>query len=140
MADLTGIRTALAENLSTLEGIKFSAYMLSNPTTPSGHLYPGGPAGDITYHMAFQDGVELWPFTVQAFVALSTDIGAQVKLDQYLASSGTQSVKAALESDRTLGGLAASVKVLSSGGYRVYPRPANDPVLGAEWHVEVYPA
>jgi hypothetical protein len=67
-------------------------------------------------------GLDKWTFTVQAFVALASDIGAQVKLDAFLAPSGSQSVKAAIEADGTLGGIVADTSVVSCTGYRVYAR------------------
>jgi hypothetical protein len=137
MADLTTMRTGLAANLSTLTGIQVSPYMLANPTPPTIHLYPGGPAGDIEYDLAMARGLDQWTFTVQAFVALAADIGSQVKLDQFIAPSGAQSVKAALESDDTLGGTVASVQVVSCSGYRIYVAEGRGPMIGAEWHVEI---
>lgn len=138
MADLAAIRAALADNLDTLTGIQVSAYMLANPTPPSIHIYPGGPAGDIEYHHAMHGGVELWPFTVEAFVPLGSDIGAQQKLDAFINSTGTQSVKLAIEADRTLGGAAQDLKVVSTGGYQTVVFEGRPPVLRAEWTVHVY--
>lgn len=135
---LTQIRQGLAANLSALQGIQVSAYMLASATPPSAHIYPGGAAGAITYDLAFQRGLDLWPFTVQAFVGLTSDIGAQVLLDTFIAPSGTQSVKTVLQSDRTLGGLVDDVQVVTCTGYHVYRREGAAPVLGAEWHVTVY--
>src|SRR4029077_10195860 len=128
-------RQGLAANLSTLQGIQVSPYMLANATPPTVHLYPGGAAGDITYDLAFQRGLDNWPFTVQAFVGLTSDIGAQALLDTFIAPSGSQSIKTVLESDSTLGGLVNDVTVVSCTGYRIYRRDGAAPVLGAEWHL-----
>jgi hypothetical protein len=137
-ATLTQIRQGLAATLSTLQGIQVSPYMLSNATPPAVHLYPGGAAGDITYDLAFQRGLDMWPFTVQAFVGLTSDIGAQVMLDQFIAPSGPQSIKTVMESNPTLGGLVDDTQVVSCTGYRIYRRDGAGPVLGAEWHLTVY--
>jgi hypothetical protein len=130
---LTQIREGIAANLAVLDGCQVSAYMLSNPTPPTIHVYPA----EIDYDLAMGRGLDKWTFTVQAFVALSTDIGAQVKLDAFLAPSGSQSVKAAIEADGTLGGIVADTTVVSCTGYRVYARDGGGPVLGAEWQVDV---
>lgn len=133
MASLTSIREGLAANLGALEGIQVSPYMLANPSPPCVHVYPAS----VEYDLAMRRGLDKWTLTVQAFVGLTADIGSQVKLDQFLASSGTQSVKTVLESDQTLGGTVSDVNVVSCTGYRVYVREGGGPVLGAEWVVEV---
>lgn len=130
---LTQIREGLAANLAAIDGCQVSAYMLSNPTPPTVHVYPG----DIDYDLAMHRGLDKWTLTVQAFVGMVSDQGAQVKLDAFLAPSGATSVKAAVESDKTLGGLVSDLQVVSCSGYRVYARESGGPVLGAEWTVEV---
>lgn len=134
MAALADIRAAIAANLTTsLEDIQISPYMLANPTPPGGHVFPA----EVLYDQAMGRGLDEWHLTVQLFVALATDIGAQERLDAYLAASGSQSVKAAIESDRTLGGAASDVRVESSSGYHTYLKPDGVGVLGAEWTVRV---
>jgi len=135
-ATLTTIRQGLAANLSTLTGIQVSAYMLSAPTPPTIHLYPA----QITYDLAARRGLDQWDFTVQAFVGDTADQGAQVALDAFIAPSGAQSVKAKLESDGTLGGIAGDVSAITCSGYRIYTREGGPPVLGAEWTVRVLAA
>jgi hypothetical protein len=130
---LTEIREGIAANLAVLDGCQVSAYMMANPTPPAVHLYPA----QVDYDLAMGRGLDQWMFTVQAFVGLSTDIGAQMKLDEFMAPSGSQSVKAAVESDGTLGGIVADTTVVSCTGYRVYARESGSPVLGAEWQVDV---
>lgn len=131
---LTQIREGIAANLATLQGCQVSAYMLANPTPPTVHVYPG----DIEYDLAMGRGLDKWTLTVQAFVGTVSDQGSQVKLDAFLAPSGALSVKSAVESDQTLGGLVSDLQVVSCSGYRVYARESgHPPVLGAEWSVEV---
>ena len=136
-ATLTQIREGLAANLAALDDVQVSPYMLANPTPPTVHLYPGGAAGDIEYDLAMRRGLDRWPFTVQAFVGSPSDIGAQVRLDEFIAPSGARSVKTVLEADPTLGGIVGGLQVVSCGGYRLYVFEGRAPVLGAEWHVEV---
>jgi hypothetical protein len=138
MVSFTEIREALAAQLAQqLTGIQVSAYLLASPTPPTIHLYPGGPAGQIAYDLTLARGVDQWALTVQAFVGPTSDIGAQKKLDQYLAPSGPQSIKQAVESDPTLGGLVHQVHVPSCAGYRQYILETAT-YIGAEWYVQVY--
>jgi len=134
MADLALIRAGLAANLGVLGIQNTSAYMLANPTPPSVHVFPAG----VEYDLAMARGLDHWTLTVQLFVALSADIGSQVNLDRYLASSGALSVKAAIESDPTLGGSCADASVTSCSGYRQFVSEGRPPYLGVDWTVEVY--
>jgi hypothetical protein len=107
--------------------------MLANPTPPAIHVFPA----DVLYDLAMVRGLDKWTFTVQGFVGFTTDIGAQVTLDLWLAPSGSGSVKVALEVDATLGGLVADTTVVDCSGYKVYVTEGRTPVLGAEWTVEI---
>ncbi len=145
MADLALIRQALAAQLAAVTGTQVSAYMLSAPTPPCIHVFPGGPAGDFEYHQALGGGVELWPFTIQAFVPDTSDIGAQKNLDAYIQSTGAKSVKAGLETRAagddtvTLGGLIHDLIVVSCTPYQRFVfEGQRAPCIGAEWHVNVY--
>lgn len=132
-ATLAQIRTGLAANLASITGLAQSAYVLSNPTPPAAEIEPGA----VEYDQAFGRGHDRWAMTVRVFVGLTTDIGAQKRLDTYLAPSGATSVKTALESDLTLGGTVQDLHVTGCSGYRVYPRQGQAPVLGAEWQLTV---
>lgn len=132
-ATLAQIRTGLAANLASITGLAQSAYVLSNPTPPAAEIEPG----PVEYDQAFGRGHDRWAMTVRVFVGLTTDIGAQKRLDTYLAPSGATSVKTALESDLTLGGTVQDLHVTGCSGYRVYPRQGQAPVLGAEWQLTV---
>ena len=57
-------------------------------------------------------------------------------LDSFLASTGSNSVKVAVESDITLGGVAQSVRVVEADNYGVYTINNID-YLGVEFTIEV---
>lgn len=130
-ASLSDIRAGMAANLATLDGIQVSPYMLASPTPPALHIIPAS----IEYDQAMARGVDLLVFTVQVFVALGLDQAAQIKLDEYLAPTG---IKAALESDRTLGGVVADVRVSGLSSYDVVALPDRGQMLAASFRVEVY--
>jgi hypothetical protein len=62
---------------------------------------------------------------------------AEDRLDEMLAPDGPQSIRAALEADRTLGGLVSDLRVVRHGGHRPYAVPGSEPALGSEWVVDV---
>lgn len=135
MTTLAAIRAGLAANLASVRGVQVSAYVLANPTLPVIWVRPA--TEPVQYHKAMGNGHDEWMMVVQAYVGTASDLGAQKKLDELLASSGATSVKAAIESDKTLAGAAADLMVTSCSGYLEYSRPDGTTALGAEWNVRV---
>lgn len=134
MAVLAEIRAGLAANLeAALSDMQISAYLLSNPTPPAIEIAPA----PIVFDLAMHRGSDELKFVVRAFVGLTTDVGAQKRLDLMLAGSGPESLKEAIESDCSLGGAIDDLRVVSASAPRVYGRDGQPPVLGAEWLVEI---
>lgn len=131
--NLDAIREGIKTRLDTIPGLQASARFMANPTPPAAHVVPG----EINYHQAMQNGHSDVTLLVQAFVATVSDVGSQMLLDRFIAEDGDYSVKTAIEADPTLGGVADDLIVLSCSGYRVYPRPQGEPLLGAEFTVRV---
>lgn len=134
MADIAAIRAGIARNLADVAGFQVSPYMLSSPTPPAAHVIPG----EIEFDKAMARGSDRLVMLVQAFVALGTDIGAQKRLDAFLAGAGTSSFKEAIESDTTLAGAAHDLRVTGIQGYRVFTFEGKGQMLGAELRVEVW--
>ena len=132
-ATIAQIREGLAANLSTISGIQVSAYLLAAPSPPAIHVVPSS----IAYDKAMARGMDIVNMTVQAFVSLGLDQGAQMALDELLAPSGVRSVKAAIESDRTLAGTVQYAWVSEMSGYNVVVIPDRGQMLSADWAVEV---
>lgn len=137
-ATLAQIREGLRVRLATIPNVQTSAYMLGQVTPPT--LQVMGP-DEVQYDLAFHRGLDQWTLIVQGFVGAVADVGAQTNLDLWLAPSGSLSVKAAIEGDRSaagaLGGLVQDLTVTTSSGYRIYQLDNSGPVLGAEWTVSV---
>lgn len=135
MATLKEIREGLALNLRTsINEIQATGYMMSDPTPPSAEIVPTR----VEYDLAMARGLDRLSFIVRIFVSFTQDLGAQMKLDEYLAPSGARSVKVALESDVTLGGTVDDLHVTEQSGYQTWAREGHPFVLGADWMVEVY--
>jgi hypothetical protein len=107
MTALTDLRTGLATRLATISGLRSSAYIPDNPTPPVAVVMPGR----IQYDTAFGRGSDEYQFTIMLIVGRVADRASQTNLDAYCASSGSTSVKAAVEGDRTLGGKALDCRV-----------------------------
>lgn len=136
MSLLGDVRAGIAANLDSIEDVQISAYVLSNPTPPVIWVRPRPESS--TYHRAMGDGLSELVMLVQAYVGTPTDVGAQKHLDRFLDLTGPDSVKAAVESDKTLGGVADDLVVQECTGYLEYQRPDGSTALGAEWQVLVY--
>ena len=132
MTLVTDIREGIAANLVAVKGLQVSAYMLSRPTPPSAHVIPA----EVSYDETMRRGMDDYILTVQVFVAYVADVAAQQRLDGFLASSGATSVKAAIESDRTLGGKVDDLRVTGASGYQVFTLDTAQ-YLGVEFRIEV---
>lgn len=131
---ITTIREGLATNLSTIPNTQISAYMLVSPLPPVIHIIPAG----LEYDRGMHRGLDIITFTVEAFVAMGLDVGAQQRMDRMLSPAGTESVKAAIESDRTLGNTVSDVWVERVGGYRLVELPEMEQkALSVDWLVRV---
>ena len=137
MADHETIRAALAASLGVLKGVQAHPYVLGDPTPPTIYVFPG----DTEYDKAAARGLDRVEYTVRALSGAVGDIAAQRTLDKFLANSGPSSVKAALEKDRTLGGVVQTLRVTRHTGYRALANPAKPtPYLTVEWTVEMHVA
>ena len=132
---MTQIRSGLNTALSAISGVQTSAYMLDAPVPPL--LQVMGPEV-VEYDDAMQRGLDTYTVVVQAFAGTPEQQAAQDTVDAWLAPSGSSSVKAAVESDITLGGIVASARVVRANGYRIYDLPHQGRTLGCEFFVEIY--
>lgn len=126
------IRAGLVANLAPLK-IQSTGYMLSAPTPPTIEVFPG----TTSYDSSFQRGMDEALWMVRITVAVSLEEAAQRKLDEYLERAGSASVKALIESDRTLGNKVKDLRVEEATGHQVAIVDARQ-VLSASWTVRVY--
>jgi len=107
MTSMSSLRTGLANRLATISGLRSSATIPDNPQPPIAVVMPSR----ITYDQAFGRGSDEYEFTILVIVGRVVDRTSQTNLDAYCASSGSASVKAAIEGDTTLGGVAEDCRV-----------------------------
>lgn len=107
MASLTDLRAGLSTRLATITGLRALPYIPDNPQPPVAIVMPGR----ITYDLAFGRGTDEYQFTIMVIVGRVADRNSQTTLDAYCASSGSTSIKAAIEGDRSLGGKAQDCRV-----------------------------
>jgi hypothetical protein len=105
---ITQIRSALATNLSTISGLRTAAEIPDLPNPPIAVV----SLDSVNYDQAFAKGMTSYTFTITVIVGRSAEREAQRKLDAYI-TPGANSVKNAIESDKTLGGYAYDCRVVS---------------------------
>lgn len=113
MADITSLRDGIATNLATISGLRTSAEMPDNPNPPVAVV----SLSDIDYDLAFNQGLTQYNFDVTVIVGRADERTAQRKLDSFCSSTGASSIKLAIESNRSLSGVAYDTRV---SGLRSY--------------------
>ena len=103
---ISDIRDGLATNLATISGLRTAADLPDNPSPPIAVV----ALNNVTYDQAFQGGMVFYNFTITVIVGRVSERTAQTRLNAY-ASTGAGGVKAALQSDKTLGGVAFDVRL-----------------------------
>jgi hypothetical protein len=88
------------------------------------------------FDSALEVGMDVAVFKCRLLVGKVDAAGARTVLNKYMNRSGTFSIKAALEADRTLGGACVEVFVARNFGPRAYNHQGVD-YLGAQWDVRV---
>jgi len=109
-ATVTQVATGLATNLSTITGLRTSSYQPEQLNTPL--AFP--ILNTVTFHKAMGGGDVTMDWTITVLVGRYTDRTAFATLDGYLSYSGATSVRAAIESDKTLGGVCQTLVVSSA--------------------------
>jgi hypothetical protein len=103
---ISTIRDGLATNLGTISGLRTAADLPDNPSPPIAVV----ALNNIQYDQAMNGGLVIYTFTITVIVGRVSERSAQNKLNAY-ASTGAGGVKAALQSDKTLGGAAYDVQL-----------------------------
>lgn len=101
MASLTDMRTALRDKIDDVTGLRAYATLPDEPLTPCAIVRPVS----AEFHESFDDDTTLrFEVIVLAHPLQDGAARGQEKLDAYLTRTGSTSIKAAIEADRTLGG------------------------------------
>lgn len=127
------IKTGLAANLATVSGLRAYAYQPDNVNTP----FAWPLLDSIQYNGAMGGGLITHKFTISVVVGRSAERTAQTLLDGYLSYAGAISIRQAIESDRTLGGVVQDLIVESASN--ISTLEANDAIyLAIDFMVTVY--
>lgn len=109
-ATVSQVATGLAARLGTISGLRTYTYQPEQLNPPVG--FP--VLNTVRYHGAYQGGDVVMDWTVNVVVGRYVDRTAHSLLDAYLSYDGASSIRAALEADLTLGGVAQTLVVPSA--------------------------
>jgi hypothetical protein len=115
ITNVNGVRDALKSNLQTITNMRVYDTIPDIVTPPCavvGQL-------DFTFDIDNMRGLDQASVDVYVIVQRISERTGQDKLDNFLAGSGSGSIKTAIEIDRSLGGLVDTLRVISaeSGTY-----------------------
>lgn len=133
MSTIDAMRSGMATRLATISGLRVASELPDNPNPPIAIVN----LRNINYDQAFGKGLAVYTFVVTVIVGRAAERIAQQKLNDYLDNTGNQSIKTAIESDKTLGGAAFDTRVVSLdniGNVQL----SDATYLAAEFTVNVY--
>ena len=130
---VTQIKEGLQTRLATISGLRAYAQQPDNVNAP----FAWPMLESITYNGAMGGGLITHIFNVSVVVGRAAERSAQNALDGYLSYSGASSVRAAIEADRTLGGVVQNLIVETASN--ISTLDANDATyLMVDFRVVVY--
>ena len=100
------MRAGLATNMGTITGLRTYADIPDDPMMPAAVVQ----LGSVSYDQAFKKGLTEYSFVITVIFGRVATKQAQQNLDA-LISTGSGSLKTAIESDRTLDGNAFDTRV-----------------------------
>jgi hypothetical protein len=107
---IQAIMEGIETRLETISGLRTAEYVPDQINPPQAVVdFPG----DITYHEAFAHGKFRVDPTVMILVSKVVDRVGTAALAAYASPTGTNSIHAAIEGDRTLGGVVDDCIVVS---------------------------
>lgn len=129
MSTTAAVRAALVSTLNAVEGLRASGVVdkVSPPQVMVGEV-------EVDFDATMARGYDAQTWTLRLYVSKADTRGAEAKLDPFLDPAGALSIKAALEADRTLGGVVAALRVITASDYGVYDM-ADGAYLGAQFTV-----
>lgn len=131
------VRSAIETRLATISGLQTRDRMPELIDPPVAVCYPIQP---VEFDKAMQRGLDLYTFAVVVFVCRADSEEAQTKLDAYLDSHSSTSIKTAVEGGtpaRTLGGTVTTCRVTGVTDIGV-ATVADTPFLFAEFQLQVH--
>ena len=134
MATFSSIRSGIKTRLETISNLTVYDYVPDFIDPPTAII---APFNTLNFDSTMQRGSDTYEVPVILYVSKVDAETGQDSLDSYLAASGANSIKAAIEGDTTLGGAAMSVRVVNATDYGEYEVTQGTSFLGVTFNLEV---
>ena len=133
-ATISQVKDGLKTAINTVSGLRAFDYQPDQVNPP----FAWPTLDNINYHQTgMASGGVVMNFTVTLVVNRASERTAQDQLDQYMSWDGAKSLRAAIEADRTLGGVCDDLIV--NGAENLTNIDANDTLyLAVDFKVVVY--
>ena len=127
------IQEALGESLANIPGLRVADHLPEQINPPMAVVQ----IQSVAFHRAMAGGLSEWLFTISLVAGRMGDRPAQRQLDSWMSWDGDQSVREAIELDRTLGGACSTLMVADMVAVR--PLSLGDAAyLTCEFNVTVH--
>jgi hypothetical protein len=133
MASIKALRDGLKTRLATVTGI------YTHDTIPDDVYPPAAIVGfptSVRYDFAMRTAVSRYLFPVRIIAGRTMEAESQDKIDDLVSPNGALSIRAAIDGDPTLGGVAHSTRVVEARDFGVY-EVAGVSYIGGEFEIEV---
>ena len=127
MASLSSIRTGLSTRLATISGLSVYSYVPDSIEPPTSVV---GVMSSVDYDSTMSRGSDMYEIPLYLYVSRVDAELSQDSLDEFLAGSGSSSIKQAIEGDTTLGGVVSSARVVEASNYGVPAKCAGRQLRG----------
>lgn len=94
------LHDAIATALATVPGLRVADHLPEAVSPPMAVIQ----IQSVTYHRAMKGGSSEWKYVISVVAGRMGERSAQITLDGWMSWDGSQSIRAAIEADRTLGG------------------------------------
>ena len=132
-ATVSAVKQGIAVRLGTISGLRAWNEQPNQVNAPIGYANLDG----IIYHRTMRASMVEMTFTVTVVVSRADERTGIASVDAYTSATGERSIKAAIEGDRTLGGIVDDLVVESASGILNLPADDGD-YLAVDFKVLVY--
>ena len=129
---IADIRAGLATNIATISGLRVTAEIPDNPSPPIAVI----SLKSVEYDLDMKRGMTAYNFTLTLIVGRVAERDAQRKLDTFSGKTA-QSIKTAVQIDRTLGGFAFDCVLTDLASYGAL-NLGEQTYLAADYSIRVY--
>ena len=133
MASIKALRDGLKTRLAAVSGI------YTHDTIPDDVYPPAAIVGfptSVRYDFAMRTAVSRYLFPVRVIAGRTMEAQSQDTIDDLCSPDGALSIRAAVDADPTLGGVAHSSRVVEARDFGVY-EVAGVSYIGGEFEIEV---